>query len=130
MRNCTVPGLTPGLKSALVSYGVETAADISSHSVDAVPGFGPVRTKLLVDWRHELERKFVFQPSRAVDLRPLGRIYTPARLRIQGQLTQGSAELNGLKSAVDNLCMVDHSAPLAIAYRNYKQAEADAQAVT
>jgi DNA-binding helix-hairpin-helix protein with protein kinase domain len=49
--------------SGLSSYGIETAADITRTAVEAVPGFGPVRTSELVNWRQEKENQFQFDPT-------------------------------------------------------------------
>ncbi|HMH53871.1 MAG TPA: hypothetical protein VK548_26805, partial [Candidatus Acidoferrum sp.] len=46
-----LPKIGPGLKATLASYGIETAADVASRTVSAVPGFGATRTKELLLWR-------------------------------------------------------------------------------
>jgi hypothetical protein len=47
----------------LTSYGIETAADVTSASVQQVPGFGPVTSKPLLDWRKEREAHSVYNPN-------------------------------------------------------------------
>jgi serine/threonine protein kinase len=42
------------LQSALHAHGIRTARDISYGRVDAVPGFGPKRTQILVNWANDL----------------------------------------------------------------------------
>ena len=58
-----IPKITTNLKAALRSYGIETAADVTPLAVDAVPGFGPVRTAALLSWRADKERQFQFVPD-------------------------------------------------------------------
>lgn len=67
VRNARIDGVGPGLKSTLMSFGIETAADISRGAVGRVPGFGPARTHALLGWRQSLEARFVFNPNRGVD---------------------------------------------------------------
>ncbi len=43
------------LESSLINAGITTAYDISYYRVDAVYGFGPVRTQALVNWKAKLE---------------------------------------------------------------------------
>lgn len=50
--------------SALSSYGIETAADINRSDVLNVPGFGDVRTRMLLDWRSEKTKGFSFDPTK------------------------------------------------------------------
>lgn len=47
-------------KTTLASFGIDTAADISSTRLEGVPGFGKVRKKALFDWRASIESKFVY----------------------------------------------------------------------
>lgn len=53
-------------KAELRSFGIFTAADITQRAILSVPGFGPARTDLLLRWRAECERKFVFNPKLGV----------------------------------------------------------------
>lgn len=45
--------------AALACAGVDTAFDVTFSSVRAVPGFGDVLTMRVVEWRNEVERRFV-----------------------------------------------------------------------
>lgn len=63
IRRHKIAGVGPSKLAILTSYGVETAADISSGRVQAVPGFGPVNSRALVEWRQQLERKFVYNAN-------------------------------------------------------------------
>ena len=63
----SVPGIGPARMAMLESYNVETAWDVTDGNVARVPGFGPILTTNLKNWRRSLERKFRFDPSKAVD---------------------------------------------------------------
>lgn len=59
------PKIPSSLISSLTSYSIETAADVNENDVSSVPGFGPVRTKMLLDWRRDKERGFQFDPHKS-----------------------------------------------------------------
>lgn len=67
MSHAHIRGIGDARKASLQSYGIETAADITESRVLAVPGFGPVAAKNLQQWRDQQERRFRFDPSKAVD---------------------------------------------------------------
>jgi hypothetical protein len=54
-RMMRIPGIGPGLKQRLASYGMDTAADIQRTRVSAVPGFGPQRVSAVSNWRKQVE---------------------------------------------------------------------------
>jgi DNA-binding helix-hairpin-helix protein with protein kinase domain len=87
-----------GKKRALVlaSYGIETAADVSYNRVASVPGFGPVLTQKLVDWRNTLETRFQqYRPS-PKDLASLNGVdqkYARRRSELESKLVGGKAQL-------------------------------------
>lgn len=62
-----ITGIKEQRKAALISYGIETAADVSYSKINMVPGFGPVYTSNLVAWRQSLESRFVFDPNKGID---------------------------------------------------------------
>lgn len=63
IRRYKISGIGPAKLAALTSYGIETAADVSSSAVQNVPGFGPTNSKPLVEWRRTLEKLFVYNPN-------------------------------------------------------------------
>ncbi|PYX36405.1 MAG: hypothetical protein DMG81_16085, partial [Acidobacteria bacterium] len=67
ISHARITGVGDARKATLQSYGIETAADISEHRVQLVPGFGPVAAKNLREWRDEQERRFRFDPNKGVD---------------------------------------------------------------
>ena len=59
-------GIHNSLIVNLKSHGIETAADIVRDAVLGVRGFGEKRTDTLINWRRQMELKFVFDPSRQI----------------------------------------------------------------
>lgn len=55
--------LDRGQVAALVSYGIETAADIKRGKAIRVPGILPPVAQRLEAWRAALEKRFVFDPN-------------------------------------------------------------------
>lgn len=50
-------------QTALASYGIETALDITEERVLQVPGFGLKNTLQLLEWRKSVEKSFVCDPK-------------------------------------------------------------------
>jgi DNA-binding helix-hairpin-helix protein with protein kinase domain len=63
VRHFKIPQIGPAKLATLTSYGIETAAHVSSAAVLQVPGFGPINSKPLLDWRAQLERRFTYDPN-------------------------------------------------------------------
>ena len=73
IESAKISGVGAGRKTQLASSNVETAADITPESI-RIPGFGPSTQGKLLSWRTELEKRFVFDPSRPVDQRDIMRV--------------------------------------------------------
>jgi DNA-binding helix-hairpin-helix protein with protein kinase domain len=58
-----VQGIGAGRIAQLVSFGIETAADLDLRIVSQIPGFGDQFTDRLFKWRRDLERRFRFNPK-------------------------------------------------------------------
>ena len=63
IRRASISGIGSAKTITLASFGIESAADVTSGAVMAVPGFGPVTTEKLLRWRASHERKFVYNPA-------------------------------------------------------------------
>lgn len=61
--NAKIRGVGPVKTAALLSFGVETAADVTSTSVRLVPGFGPVMVANMLAWRKSIESRFSYHAS-------------------------------------------------------------------
>ena len=67
INKADIKGITRALKSALASFGIETAADINPMAVSKVPGFGKVRTQHMRDWRNHVAKRFRYKPGLDID---------------------------------------------------------------
>ncbi|HMH54340.1 MAG TPA: hypothetical protein VK548_29160, partial [Candidatus Acidoferrum sp.] len=98
------PKIGPGLKATLASYGIETAADVASRTVSAVPGFGATRTKELLLWRQSIERGFAFDPTKGIDpadVQALDLKFASRRQELEQELRQGQPQLYGLRAEAE-----------------------------
>lgn len=66
INSANIKGIGSARKSALTSFGIETAADVQQKIVMQVPGFGKTYTNDVVAWKKELENHFVFEPTKAI----------------------------------------------------------------
>lgn len=60
IRDYRIKGIGAAKLTALMSYGIETAADVNSSAVQAVPGFGPVNSQPLLAWAQDCHRDFSY----------------------------------------------------------------------
>jgi DNA-binding helix-hairpin-helix protein with protein kinase domain len=108
IRNSKIKGIGPAKLAALLSFGIETAADIQQNRiVGVVPGFGPTNSQALLKWRAAQESRFVYsEQQNDIDRQELSKI----RLGIQGKASQlrrtllaGASNLNALISRTKSL---------------------------
>lgn len=91
-----IAGIGPGRKQTLESYGIETAADLTPAALVRVPGFGPKTKGKLMKWRGSLERRFVFDPAKAIDPRDIADVEQQVQLerqKLEERLRNGLTEL-------------------------------------
>lgn len=58
VRHANISGIGPAKTATLISFGIETAADVNRSAVLQVPGFGDVLTGKLMEWRRRHESRF------------------------------------------------------------------------
>jgi DNA-binding helix-hairpin-helix protein with protein kinase domain len=63
IRNSRIRGIGTAKQAALASYGIDTAADISTAKVLAVPGIGPAIADDLMKWKSSCEGRFRFSDT-------------------------------------------------------------------
>jgi DNA-binding helix-hairpin-helix protein with protein kinase domain len=100
IEKAKLPGISSGRTATLQSFGVETALDIIKNDILQVPGFGPVLTDTLLNWRRYVESKFVFDTSRGIDpadVAALDRSVSVRKDQIEQILLAGVAELEKIK---------------------------------
>jgi DNA-binding helix-hairpin-helix protein with protein kinase domain len=98
-----IRGIVPPIKAALLSHGVETAADVSDE-VEWIPSVGSAQAERLLDWRRGLEQKFVFRPAKGVSSE--ARVRTEReldalRLRLESDLISGAHSLSRMKHEIE-----------------------------
>ena len=107
IRSAKISGIGSVRKATLVSFGIETAADISQFSVLQVPGFGDVMTRNLLDWRRKLESRFRYNPARnAQDIADEGRLradFLRHKSDLEATIRNGLQTLRAAKPKIDNL---------------------------
>jgi DNA-binding helix-hairpin-helix protein with protein kinase domain len=63
ISDASIYGIGPGRSSTLASYGIETAADLSSYRLHSISGFGPVLVSALLSWRQDLLKRYTSPPN-------------------------------------------------------------------
>ncbi|WP_269218885.1 helix-hairpin-helix domain-containing protein [Brevundimonas vesicularis] len=63
LRHADIAGIGPAKKATLMSYGVETAADLVRTKIVSVPGFGDATAQRLLAWRSSHEMRFRYNPD-------------------------------------------------------------------
>ena len=123
----SISGIGHARKITLRSYGIETAADVTSYAILGVHGFGLTYTNRLLAWRASIERRFVFDPRKGVDpadRQGVEREIGAAQAKLEQELRSGAAELRRIsdqaKASHDAVCATAEAAIKTLA-----QAEAD-----
>src|SRR5262249_1959414 len=100
-----IKGISPSSKSVLLSHGVETAADVSEiEKMTDISSIGSWRANRLLEWRRDLEQKFVFDAARGVP--PEVRIKTERevealRFNLESELSGGAHYLRRMKDEIE-----------------------------
>lgn len=99
LRDYRIEKIGPGRRATLLSYGIETAADVIRSKLEDIPGFGPKTIRKLLHWRAHVEREFVFDTSKPAPpdkMRALVMKYRQLQQRCEATLTKGEQELGGI----------------------------------
>src|SRR5262249_9267964 len=99
-----IAGIGDTAIAELLSQGVLTAADITEKRLGRIPGLNESRVRRLLEWRQELEKKFVFDPGKRVT--PQSRIaiekeIDSLRLRLEHELSCGARYLRRFKHEIE-----------------------------
>jgi len=105
INDAEIKGINPTAKTVLLSHGVETAADVSEiKKLKQIPSIGNLRARWLLDWRHNLEQKFVFDPLKGVPLEArlrTERDVDALRFRLESELSEGARHLRQMKREIE-----------------------------
>lgn len=88
-------------QALLLSFGIETAADVTDAKLARIPTLSNERKQHLLAWRKSIERRFRFNPKRGIDgriLRELTSRHTRERLANQAKLSGGAMVLRRIAS--------------------------------
>jgi DNA-binding helix-hairpin-helix protein with protein kinase domain len=88
-------------QALLLSFGIETAADVTDAKLARVPTLSNERKQHLIAWRKSIERRFRFNPKGGVDqriLRELVSRHMRERRTNQAKLSSGALELRRIVS--------------------------------
>ncbi|WP_306142629.1 helix-hairpin-helix domain-containing protein [Roseibium sp. MMSF_3412] len=107
IRRANISGIGPAKTATLISFGIETAADVHRSAVLRVPGFGDVMTSKLVSWRrgHESRFKYDRTPNAqdVADERALRGRFTAEKAKLESTIRNGLATLRSAKTRLDAL---------------------------
>jgi|ThiBiot_300_plan_2_1041538.scaffolds.fasta_scaffold02230_6 DNA-binding helix-hairpin-helix protein with protein kinase domain len=106
IRNYKIRKIGGGRQAMLLSYGIETAADVNEKAILAVPGFGPGMAQHLLNWRRHLESRFVYNSAQMpADKSAVAMIRAEISQRgakLQAELAMGPAKLTQIALAIPN----------------------------
>ena len=98
-----IDGIGAGRKQTLASYGIETAADITSVRIAAVPGFGPKLALKLQAWRRVQESGFRYDGTQPIHPGDIASVESEIRQEensLAAALRTGIAELMRIQGMV------------------------------
>src|SRR5262249_36645831 len=127
LSKATIESIGDGRKMTLRSFGIETAWDVTSNKIVAVPGFGPMLTKKLTDWRKTIEAAFKFNPNIPTDAGEINKVRAEIAARrsaMETALLQGARELEAIRA--EALEKRNNFKEHLTAYMAMRQAEKDA----
>jgi DNA-binding helix-hairpin-helix protein with protein kinase domain len=107
IRRANISGIGPAKTATLISFGIETAADVNQNAVLRVPGFGDVMTGNLVAWRrgHESRFKYDRTPNAqdVADERALRGRFAAEKAKLESTIRNGLGTLRNAKARLDAL---------------------------
>lgn len=107
IRRANISGIGPAKTATLVSFGIETAADVTRSSVLRVPGFGDVMTGKVVAWRRGHESRFKYDPMpNAQDIsdeRTLRGRFAAEKAQLETTIRNGLGTLRNAKAQLSAL---------------------------
>jgi DNA-binding helix-hairpin-helix protein with protein kinase domain/Tfp pilus assembly protein PilF len=131
INDAEIRRIVPSAKKVLLSHGIETAADVGEinkiNTLMRIPSIGGWLAGWLVEWRRDLEQRFVFNPGGGVPPEARVRVEREVdalRLRLESELSGGARRLRRMKQEIDARGRMLQPA-LAQACRELAQAQKD-----
>lgn len=107
IRRANISGIGPAKTATLISFGIETAADVNQNAVLRVPGFGDVMTGKLMAWRRGHESRFKYDRTRnaqdVADERALRGRFAAEKAKLESTIRNGLGTLRNAKARLDAL---------------------------
>lgn len=107
IRHANISGIGPAKTATLISFGIETAADVNQNAVLRIPGFGDVMTGKLLAWRSEHESRFKYDrtPNNqdVADERLLRSRFAVEKTKLESTIRNGLGTLRSAKARLDAL---------------------------
>lgn len=107
IRRASISGIGPTRTATLISFGIETAADVTQSAIMRIPGFGYSLTADLMAWRHGLEARFRYNPTPnsqdVADERALRGRYAIEKAKLESMIRNGLGTLRNAKQRLDAL---------------------------
>lgn len=107
VRRANISGIGPSKTATLISFGIETAADVNRSSVLRVPGFGDVMSGKLVEWRRRHEFRFKYDRTAnaqdVADERALRGRFAADKAKLESTIRNGLGTLRNAKARLDAL---------------------------
>jgi DNA-binding helix-hairpin-helix protein with protein kinase domain len=131
IQHASIKGIGNTRKVTLISYGVETAADVSAQRIKRISGFGPSMAGAIVAWRISIERKFVFDPSQPInpaDITSIKTKYAKKKADLQAELRQWLTQLRTTSANIVQSREQLRTAALPV-WQSLRQAELDERTV-
>jgi DNA-binding helix-hairpin-helix protein with protein kinase domain len=134
VRRSNISGIGASKTATLISFGIETAADVNRSSVIRVPGFGNVMTGKLMAWRQRHESRFKYdRNSNAQDVSDESALrgrFAAKKAKLGSTVRNGLGTLRNAKSKLETLpAKARGDSALLAALRNRAQAEHDLKAL-
>lgn len=107
VRRANISGIGAAKTATLISFGIETAADVNRPAVLRVPGFGDVMTDKLVAWRrgHEARFKYDRTPNAqdVADEKALRGRFAAEKAKLESTIRNGLGTLRNARAKLDSL---------------------------
>lgn len=107
IRRASISGIGPAKTATLISFGIETAADVSQFAVRRVPGFGEVLTSKVLAWRRAHESRFKYDRTPnaqdVADERALRGRFAAEKAKLESMIRNGLGTLRNSRARLDAL---------------------------
>lgn len=107
IRRASISGIGPAKTATLISFGIETAADVNRSAILRVPGFGDVMSDKLVAWRRRHEARFKYDRTPnaqdVADERALRGRFATEKAKLESTIRNGLGTLRNARAKLDTL---------------------------